>query len=491
MRCVDTNNAKRILKVVLPVLMVFSNMFSQNNKLIIQSGASFAGNGEISVKDSIRNYQNTTIPGRIALIGSDQSIVNEDGMNLQVGILSLRGNGVKTITGLLVVNDSLNVLSNTSLNIANSTLRILDNSANAGQIITNSNSLIEYGKDNGNEQLVMGGVYRGKIKLYGKSRKSLLGELTVDSIEHEGWAISVNNNLNINGKAEIDTLLNVNSGSQLTLKSDSSSIRYLAGNDGIIEVQSNGKLAFINEANNGIGTIRTVDGEIIFKGNVNSNGTLAITGNGVMSFEQKVSSTNYLFSPTSTVIYNGADQTIARANYGNLRLANSGTKMFSSGITGIAGTIDVENGAVADAITNSSIIDYNGTGAQVIAGLQYYDLRITNDRGGKQITLSAGDTIKVANVFNVSASNANYVTTDNVFEYNGALSQIIIPFEYYNLVLSGNGQKVISDSQTTLGNVEHRYNTPVVVNNGVIWNIQGSLITNENFINNGEINIGE
>jgi hypothetical protein len=467
---------------------------AQNHKLVIQDGATFNDNGIITVKDSIRNSNSslmTNITGKVVLSGAAQAIIaNASNGSLRIDTLSVRGSGVKTIVGTITVAESLNIFAGASLNISNDTLRIGNIVANAGTITTNANTLLEYICNSGTSQSILGGAFQGKMRLTGNTRKSLLSTLTIDSLEHSGWGLTVNNNLNVNGKFVIDSLIDVTAGMTLSLGANNSTIATLQGNAGVIQANSTGTLTFTNNAANGSGTIRTDNSSIIFNGNISSTGTLAVTGTGTMAFGGTVSSTSYSFANSSTEIYNGGAQAIAAANYSNLTLSNAGLKTFALGTTGIGGTIALINNPTVDAITNSSTIDYNGTGLQTIAALDYHNLTIS-DHGVQQITLASDDTIRVAGTFTNSVNNTNIVNTGGTFNYNSSSPQTVTPFLYNNLTLSGGGAKTVNANQTADGNVVQQPGTTLTVTNAVTnWQIDGSLTTQTNFTNNGDITIG-
>jgi hypothetical protein len=467
---------------------------AQNHKLIIQNGSTFAGTGAITVKDSIRNSNSaipTTIFGNVVLSGAVQAIVaNAANGSLQFDTLSVRGSGIKTILGTIAVAESLNVLSGVTFNMNNDTLRLGNIIANAGTITTNANSVFEYNRTSGAAQSVLGGVFNGKMRLLGNSRKSFLSALTIDSLEHSGWGLTINNNLIVNGKAQIDSLLNVAGGMRLSVGSRNSTVATLQGNAGIIEANSIGTLTFTNTATNGSGTIQTSNSTISFSGNINSTGTLAVLGTGTMIFGGMVSSTTYSFATGSTVIYNGGVQSIAVTNYANLTLSNAGIKTFLVGMTGISGTISLMNGATADATTNSTTINYNGASAQTIGAFDYYNLTFSNARGNASITLPNSGTIRIAGTFINSATFVTFVNTNSTIEYNGSSAQTVTPFTYNNLILSGTGVKTVSASQTANGDVMQQAGTSLIVDPVFTWQIDGSFTTQTNLTNNGDITIG-
>lgn len=79
-----------------------------------------------------------------------------------------------------------------------------------------------------------------------------------------------------------------------------------------------------------------------------------------------------------TVEFNGSGaQTVPAFNYYNLTLSNSGTKTFSAGTHGIAGVFAITGSASADATTNSPAINYNGASPQTVLAITYYDLTLS------------------------------------------------------------------------------------------------------------------
>ncbi len=488
-------DSRILVAVCLANLMIAgsASTFGQNHKLIIQNGATFAGSGTIVVKDSIRNANSTpiNITGKVVLSGAAQAIVTgATNGSLQFDTLSVRGSGVKTVAGTLVVAESLNVLSGVTLNISNDTLRIRNLIANAGTLASNTNTVMEYSRNSGSTQTILGGTLQGKVRLMGSSRKNFSAPLTVDSLEHSGWGLTVDQDLTINGKLQIDSLIDVASGTTLSIGANPSTIATLRGTAGIIQANSTGSLTFINNATPGTGTIRTGNSTVTFSGNVSSSGTLAVTGTGTMAFGGTVSSANYSFANGSTAEYNGSSQSIIQTNYGNLTLRNAGTKTFAAGTTGIAGTITLANGAAADARTNLTTIDYNGSGAQTISGIAYHNLTLSGARGGATVTLANVDTIRVAGIFTNSATLVSFSNANSTFEYNSSSPQTITPFAYFNLVLGGGGAKTVSGAVTANGDVVQQVGTALTVNAGALWQIDGSLTTQSGFINNGEIRIG-
>lgn len=533
----------RIFQITILFTACSFNALSQSRSLIIHNGATFNGNGIIVVKDSIKNNNSATelrITGSVILNGGDQTlVVNAGGGTLKFDVLSVRGSGEKRVVGTIAVAESLNVLAGVTFNIADDTVRIERSSKNSGTLTTNAQTVVEYIRDDGNQQTIMSGVLQGKVRLQGNSRKVLSGALTVDSLEHTGWGVTLNHPLTLNGKASFDSILTITSGTTLTFTNDSSTINRigaieenasLVATNAAVTIGSLGshtgtiqggsrRLTFLNPVTLTNGTITAGSGDVVFNSSVTAggtaliqanqasdslvfNGTLTFTsanaavqlnGTGVASFvvtPQIVSPSNFVLSDASTVYYNGGSQLVLALNYGSLGLTSTGTKQFASGEIGIRRALIVQPGVTVDALTNFTTVNYNGSGAQTIAALRYANLTISNDRAGETVQLPASDTIKVAGTFTVSATNYGVDATGSVFEYNGDNLQTVTPFSYNNLVLSGAGEKVVAASQTVNGTIEQKQGTPVTVNSGVDLIVGGNVIAHNGFVNNGTITIG-
>lgn len=115
--------------------------------------------------------------------------------------------------------------------------------------------------------------------------------------------------------------------------------------------------------------------------NIGAGATLNIGGTG--GFPS--SYTTHTISGTSTVVYNGTNQTISPESYGNLTFGGTGTKILSSGTTSISGNFVVTGSPTVAA--NGGTIQINGTGAQSIAGTTFNNLTF-NGTGTKTMTSS-------------------------------------------------------------------------------------------------------
>ncbi|MCF6176480.1 MAG: DUF4347 domain-containing protein, partial [Victivallaceae bacterium] len=111
--------------------------------------------------------------------------------------------------------------------------------------------------------------------------------------------------------------------------------------------------------------------------------------------------------------------------------------------------LEMDGGAILN-ITNSlniagtlvhhsdSTINYSGLNAQFIAALDYYNLALS----GSGDKTAAGD-IGIAGAFTLTGT-AEFVSSNHTVTYNGA-NQGVTSVNYHNLVLAGNGTKTLDD----------------------------------------------
>ena len=165
-----------------------------------------------------------------------------------------------------------------------------------------------------------------------------------------------------------------------------------------------------------------------------TTGMVAVSGTGSKSF-----------GSTSTVEYAGASQTVSAESYGHLTLSGSSTKTFAAGTTGIAGTFTISRTATADATTNSTTINYNGSGAQTVGAINYTNLTLSN-AGTK--TFAAG-TSGITGTFTISGTaTADATTNSTTINYNGTGAQTVVAINYNNLTSSSTGARTLASSGT-------------------------------------------
>lgn len=158
----------------------------------------------------------------------------------------------------------------------------------------------------------------------------------------------------------------------------------------------------------------------------------------------------------STLTYNGTGaQTLTAFNYNNLRFtgargANNIT-FATSGVIGIAGafTSSATFSGGYGYVTTSSTVNYNGTGAQSIPTIEYYNLTISGTRSG-DVTIGNADTLSINKIFlpATTFTSGSYSAGTSTIEFKGTLFQTIPAFTYNNLVSSSSGGRAFSSTGT-------------------------------------------
>ncbi len=126
---------------------------------------------------------------------------------------------------------------------------------------------------------------------------------------------------------------------------------------------------------------------------------------------------SYTLNPTSTVVYNGSNQTIKSVQYGHLDLQNTATATFEAGIAKVAGNMTKNAEAV---VITPQTIEFNGIGAQLMPGINYKNLLISGD-GVK--TLSGNAVIDETLTFaaNLTATTLNTGANEIALAANASL----------------------------------------------------------------------
>ena len=212
---------------------------------------------------------------------------------------------------------------------------------------------------------------------------------------------------------------------------------------------------------------------------VGSGGTLRISGTNAIP----ASYTTYTFDPASTVEFYGTSQSIAALNYGNLTVSASGTiTLANTGTIGIAGTFT--KGA-ATYVTTGSTIDYNGTGAQSIAAFSYNNLSLST--GG--IKTFAGGTTQIAGALTITGATANATANSSTIEYNGTLAQAVTVMTYFDLVFTNGGLKTIAGSVIVNTNVLINSGASVLISAPGILTVHGDVDNSGSFTIDGTLDV--
>ena len=196
---------------------------------------------------------------------------------------------------------------------------------------------------------------------------------------------------------------------------------------------------------------------------------------------------------TSTVNYSGTAQAVGAQNYGHLTLSNSGLKTFGTVALSnirIAGALTISGTATTDLITNTTNVSYNGSGAQTINVLTYYDLTASTsgtktlagnvivnnslavansailDLGsftanrasaGGTITLSSTATMRIGGTNTLPSNYSTHVIgATTTVEYNGTTQSVAVlnsAQDYGNLTISGSLTKTLAGTENVAGNL--------------------------------------
>ncbi|NUN70292.1 MAG: hypothetical protein HUU02_11330 [Bacteroidetes bacterium] len=212
---------------------------------------------------------------------------------------------------------------------------------------------------------------------------------------------------------------------------------------------------------------------------VGAGGSLIIGGTNPMPANY----TTYTFDAASTVEFSGTNHTIGAFNFGNLTVSASGTLTLANGGTiGIAGTFTPGAGTY---VTTNNTIDYNNAGAQTVAAFAYNNLSLSTS-GTK--TFASGTT-SIAGTFSVSGATADATTNTSNINYSGTGAQTIVPMTYYGLTFSNGGTKTITGAVVVDQNMVTNAGSVIVIDVPGSLTIHGDLDNSGDFTNNGTLSM--
>jgi hypothetical protein len=186
----------------------------------------------------------------------------------------------------------------------------------------------------------------------------------------------------------------------------------------------------------------------------------------------------------STINFNGsASQTIPAFNYNNLTSSSSGGRtLASSGTIGVAGIFTP--GSNSYTITGSTI-DFNGSGSQTVAALDYDNLTLSAS-GTKTF---AGGTTRIAGNLVVSGATGDGFTNSTIIEFNGTGAQAVGAMTYYDMVFTNSGIKTISSTVTAIRNVLVNVTADVRITNPGVFTVYGDIDNSGAITNDGTIDM--
>ena len=134
-------------------------------------------------------------------------------------------------------------------------------------------------------------------------------------------------------------------------------------------------------------------------------------------------------------------------------LANGGTlniySITNAGTTQGNGTYNI-SGLFTNTGTftcGTSLVNYNGSAAQTVTALNYYNLTVSAN-GTRTITIPSSGTVGIANSFSPATSNTSYTVTGSTIHFNGA-AQSIPYFTYHNITATGNTKTLAASFSIT------------------------------------------
>jgi hypothetical protein len=384
-----------------------------------------------SLSSSSENFHATSnTPNAVKFNGTiAQNIPSVTFYNLQ-----LEGNGTKTVTGNLSINNNLTLGNSVNFDAGAYSHSIAGSISNSGTILENTSTVTMTGSG----KTISGGgstsfhslIISVTGNITASQNYSITGDLTNNgtfSNAANTVTFSGSTNANISGTTSPTSFNAIaiakTGGASVTLGMNISDLSSLNISSGILELVS----FSVSQAGGG-GTLTIGSGAALNIGGSNSFPTFNA----------------YSVSTASTVKYNGnGTQTIAAKNYGNLISSNSGNRILaSSGTIGIAESFDP--GVNSFTITGSTI-EFNGSGSQTIPSFDYNNLTSTGS-GAREF--ASGGTIGIAGTFTKGTNS--YTTNNSTVDFNGS-TQVIPSLAYNNLATSGSGTKTLGGNITVNG----------------------------------------
>jgi hypothetical protein len=180
----------------------------------------------------------------------------------------------------------------------------------------------------------------------------------------------------------------------------------------------------------------------------NNRAVISITGGTVLGVDSIINSSAATFQNNGTVSLANINNSGSISGNGNYNISNvfSNSGLFSNG---------------------TSTVNFNGTSAQTITALNYYNLTTSNARGANNITYSSAATIGIAGSFNPNASftsGSNIITGTN-FDFNGSGAQSIPSFTFENVNFSGGNTKTLVGHLTLKNSMAIGANTTLALAN--------------------------
>ncbi len=167
-------------------------------------------------------------------------------------------------------------------------------------------------------------------------------------------------------------------------------------------------------------------------------------------FAQVINNNGAVISISSSTVIN-ADSII---NSSAATLQNNGTtniiNLNNAGTVQGNGVYNISNffNNTGTFTCGTSTVNYNGTIAQIITALNYYNLTVSNARSSSNITFSNSGIIGIADNLNLNATftSGSNIITGTTFDFNGSGAQSIPVLNYEHIIFSGGNTKNLTGS---------------------------------------------
>ncbi len=442
------------------------------------------GDGRLLLTGTNSYTGNTTISAGSIVCGADVSVSTDGplGNSANAIILGNAATASNNSSPALLVNGAFTVSRPITIASQNTTGNFMigsmgDNNATYSGLITyNRSFIITQPATTAGHQLVFSGGMTGSSGVAKTITFDNIGTVLVSAAINAGTNVSSVVKQN-SGILILETANAYTGGTTLT-----SGTLFINNASALGGVTGTFTIAGGTIQNNSGSTITTADypmnwdGDFVFDGPQNIN-----FGSGTVTMNTNIQLTvNTGYSVTIGGIINNNTLDLTKEGTGTLSFVsqdinlqnlsiNAGILVSTSGTLGLTGDFTILGGFAH----NNGVVDFNGSGAQSIPGTDFFDLTISGDKGGANITLANGDTIGLEGSFTVSASNASYTVTGNTFEYKGAGPQTITDFTYNNIVLSNSGSKTILTGNTVTAKT-------LTINNTASLDLAGTAALNLN-----------
>jgi fibronectin-binding autotransporter adhesin len=391
--------ALRKVLAVFVVLMVGIGLTYGQGNLILRDGVSYSGAGTINVKKDIDNSHTSSavsLGGTVNLTGTSalQNVGNATKPAITFATLQAQGSQPKQLNVTVTVSEALNVDNAITVDVTDQTLNIGKAATLTGTLdVDNGGSTVNFTRNDGTAQTVLGLTYAGTLGMSGSSAKSLGGATSAATVTHAGGDLTVDNTLSVSGSGTFATVADItgsltfgasatvpsftgitaiNGGSLTSNSTNAITIGSLGGNTGSVTAAGSGGLT-VTSATNGSGTIEAQAGSVTIASLGGNSGTIQTTGAGGLSFTgaaanggtiQGTAASSGAIAFGNTLSQTGGAVTAGPggASFGNT-VTNDGTSSITAGTGAFAAALDF-NGNV----DNSGTITLGSNGSATFAG---------------------------------------------------------------------------------------------------------------------------